>query len=88
MPFFELLRKFASSAGANYSTFVGEWALSKAGSSISLDEVARWWYKAAAATPHGSGLAVWNYDGPGNWGALAPNGEPNRSWWKGVNKWP
>ena len=88
LPMLAILRRFANSAGANYSTFIGEWTISKASGSLSLEEVARWWYTEAAKTSHGHGLSIWNYDGPGGWGAIVPNGDKPRTWWPGVNKWP
>ena len=88
LPMLALLRRFVAAAGANYTTFIGEYGLGRAGDTISLEDVVRWWYGQAAADENSLGLAIWNYDGPGHWGGLKPNDAPQRTWWKAVNQWP
>jgi hypothetical protein len=79
-----LLRHFAAATALR--TFIGEWALDNLGESLSLETISRWWYDEAGKTPHGIGLAIWNFDGPGGWGAVVPNGQPPRVFWGGVNR--
>ena len=86
LPMLALLRRFAKAAGANYPTFIGEWALSRASGALSLEQVARWWYREAAQSTHSLGLAIWNFDGPGAWGAVVANRNGSaRSWWLSIN---
>ena len=87
LPMLLPVRRFAGFA-PKYPTFIGEWTLSMAEGGLSLEEVAKWWYREAAELTNGVGLAVWNYDGGGGWGALAPINATARTWWKAVNKWP
>ena len=90
VPLLALLRRFSAGLGGlNATTLIGEWALSHVSGSLGVEEAARWWYRAAAASSNGIGLAAWNYDGPGGWGAVVPNGgAPLRAWWSSVNRWP
>ena len=90
LPLLAILRRFVASLTPpyNYTTFIGEYGLGRAGDSISLEEVVRWWYQQAAADENSIGMAIWNYDGPGHWGAVHPNGAAPRTWWKAVNAWP
>ena len=55
---------------------------------LQLEQVAAWWYEQASPThEHMLGLSIWNYDGPGGWGAIAPEGgNATRSWWAVVNQ--
>lgn len=82
------LRRFASRAGSRYPTLIGEWTLSMAEGGLALEDAAKWWYRAAAQSANGLGLAAWNYDGPNGWGALRPVNGSQRAWWKDVNRWP
>lgn len=81
-----LLRQFAAKTAMR--TFVGEWALSRLdlSSGLDLENVSSWWYNEAAQTPHSMGLAIWNFDGPGSWGGIVPNGLPPRGFWARVNR--
>lgn len=86
MPQLALLRHFERSTGL--STFLGEWALDNIAPPLQPEAVARWWYGQASRRSSGGqslGLSVWNYDGPGGWGALVPNHEQPRSWWAKLN---
>ena len=67
-------------------TFVGEWALSNLDDSLSLENVSHWWYGKIATLELSMGLAIWNYDGPGGWGGVVPNGQQPRSFWARVNR--
>ena len=88
LPLLLPLRRFATAVGAAYPTWIGEWALDLVGGDLDLREVTAWWYRAAAASAHGLGLAAWSFDGPGGWGALVPVNGSTRTFWRGVNQWP
>ena len=71
-------------------TFVGEYALDNIFAPLQLEDVARWYYAQTDGRHEWMrGLAIWNYDGPGTWGAVTPNGVTNatiRDWWADLNR--
>jgi len=70
--------------------FIGEYALDQLASTINLSEAAHIYYDVAITHRSLIGLSVWNYDGPGSWGAISPNPGSNpqnltRSFWSTLN---
>tara|TARA_B110001452_G_scaffold209972_1_gene180332 strand:- start:207 stop:1442 length:1236 start_codon:yes stop_codon:yes gene_type:complete len=87
LPQLEMLRRFCEGGhGGGHACFVGEWGLSNTKAPLQVETVASWWYEQAAKMPASFlGLSIWNFDGPGAWGGVVPNGGGVRSWWSSLN---
>ena len=85
-PMLQLVSHFSDAT--RLPAFIGEYALDNIAPPLQLKQVATWWYEQASPThEHMLGLSIWNYDGPGGWGAIAPEGaNATRSWWAVVNQ--
>jgi len=83
LPLFELLRGFAAASGAK--VMLGEWTLARLSSGDTIDAAAaRYYYEETSDDPF-LGRCVWNFDGPGAWGAIQPNNASEHNFWPAVN---
>ena len=75
--------RFSEQTG--FPIFLGEYAIDGTVASVNLTQLARWYTSEASRV--GVGAAIWNYDGPGNWGAVVPTSRQKRLDWKQVWTW-